>query len=189
MAGNGQGDVASTAWHTIFIPEAVDTIVDGAQNDGHPLVAERYSEYTSISIDPNTEWDWPWTKVYLLFGLPWLLLAWLRPRGAMALHGLMGLAAGSCYILFWVLSDYDFYHRNWNLALFPPTHLLLVWASFKGSQWRASLTRGYLVAHAAVVLLVGLLHATGVIAQAIGPMWVLAMTMTAVLWVRGAMER
>ncbi|MEQ8272301.1 MAG: DUF4105 domain-containing protein [Deltaproteobacteria bacterium] len=169
LMGNGMGDVPIVAWDTIFIPEAVDAIIDSARFDGQPFVVRKFTEYRSLSYTDMPPWDWPWLKVYLLLGLPLILLGVWRPTlGARVLGALWG-SMGLVYTAFWLLSEYDFYHANWNMLVFPPLHLALVVLA------RRAVARTYLMAHVAVLLLLALLVATGAIVQSIGPMITLAL--------------
>ena len=178
LTGNGTGDLPVRAWDTIFIPEALDTIVDGARFGGRPFVASEYLEYRSLSYSDPPLWDWPWLKVYLLFGLPLLLLVALRPRAGARVVGLVWGVLGLTYVGFWLFSDYAFYHANANLLVFPPTHLALLVAPAHRHA------KKYLAAH--VALLVGLVigASTGAIVQAIEPMLLLALPIEALLLYR-----
>ncbi len=177
LAGNGQGDVPMRAWDGIYMPDTLDQIVDKTEVNGGPLVVQKTLDYRSIDHDGGELWDWPWTKVYLFLMVPLILLAQLWPRLAVGLWGLLGGALGLIFIFFWVASDYDFYHRNWNMALFPPTHWFLVISAF---FWRGPRVTAYLAIHAALVGLVGLVWFFGGITQAIGPM--LALVLPLDLW-------
>jgi hypothetical protein len=170
LVGNGMGDLPLTAWDTIFIPEAFDRVVDGAQRQGRPFVVSKYLDYRSMTFEDRPIWDWPWTKVYLLFVLPLLGLALWRPRPAAALWGLAAGLMGVVYAVFWVASDYPFYHRNWNMLLFPPTHLALLGLAASARRWGAPGTRAYLTLHAGLVLLLVAGRALGLIVQDIDPM-------------------
>ena len=170
LAGNGMGDVPITAWDTIFIPEALDRVIDGARIHGQRFVVDKYVDYTSMNFEDRPVWDWPWTKVYVLFVLPLLGLALWRPRAAAALWGLAAGLIGVVYIVFWVASEYPFYHRNWNMLLLPPTHLALVWAALSARRWATPACRGYLALHALAVILVLAARAAGLIVQDVDPM-------------------
>lgn len=174
LAGNGQGDVPITAWDTIYIPEALDRIIDGATFDGRPFVLRSYVDYTSLSHDPRTEHGWPWILVYVFVGLPLVLLGWFFPRLGRGLYGVLAGTIGLVYVGFWLFSDYEFYHRNWNLALFPPTHFLLLLPDGR-------VLRAHLYGHAALVALVAIGVGTGLIVQALGPMLGLAIPVTAAM--------
>jgi hypothetical protein len=78
------------------------------------------------------------------------------------------------YIGFWLFSDYTFFWANWNLASFPPTHLILLAGR---RAWRPI----YLYVHAAVLAIVLVLWWTHAIVQAIGPMLAISIPMTAAL--------
>ncbi|MCA9554312.1 MAG: DUF4105 domain-containing protein [Myxococcales bacterium] len=170
LAGNGMGDVPLTAWDTIFIPEAFDRVVDRARIHERPFVLSTYVDYRSMTFEDRPLWDWPWTKVYLLFALPLLGLALWRPRPATLVWGLAAGLMGLTYVVFQVASDYPFYHYNVNMLLFPPTHLYLVWAALSARRWAAPAPRLYLLAHAALVLVVWAARALGFIVQDVDPM-------------------
>ncbi len=169
LMGNGTGDVPIVAWDTIFIPEALDAIIDGARFDGRPFVAAKYLEYRSLSYTDMPPWDWPWLKVYLLLGLPLVLLGAWRPTWGARAVGLLWGGMGLVYIGFWVFSEYAFYHANWNTLVFPPLHLALVFLAAR------PFARVYLAAHVAVLAGLAALLASGVIVQSIGPMIGLAL--------------
>ena len=73
-----------------------------------------------------------------------------------------------------MFSDYEFYHRHWNLALFPPTHFLLLLRDGR-------VLRAHLYGHAALVALVAMGVGTGLIVQALGPMLGVAIPVTAAI--------
>ena len=148
-------------------------MIDNAKLDGHPLVRAKYVDYRSISfVDRSREWDWPWTKVYILFVAPLIGLAFWRPRVTAFVFGLLAGAMGLFYLALWIGSDYTFLHRNWNLINFPPTHLALAAIALRRSWWEryASRRRAYLLACSAALLLLLLAWMTGLVVQAIGPM-------------------
>lgn len=178
LVGNGMGDVPMTAWERQYIPEGFDQIIDAAEFDHRPFVKRRYIDYRSMSFDKNVIWDWPWTKVYLLFLMPLLLLGLAWPRFTAAVWGLTGQLIGLAYIGVWLGSDYVFYHGNWNMLVFPVTHGLLLWSASSGRAWRSKTTRVYLGVHAGVLTLLLLGHGLGLISQAIGPMLALGLPLS-----------
>lgn len=174
LAGNGEGDVKVVLWRAIYLPEVLDRIVDGAQFNGRPFVERRYVDYSSLTNDPRVEHGWPWILVYLLFVLPLGLLGWFFPRVGRGIYGVVAGVIGLAYVGFWLFSDYEFYHRNWNLALFPPTHFLLLLRDGR-------VLRLHLYGHSALVALVGIGVGAGLITQALGPMLGVAVPLTAVI--------
>ena len=181
LAGNGTGDVPIVGWDTIYLPEAFDRIVDGARFREQPFVLRRYVDYTSMSFDRPIIWDWPWTRVYILFLCPLLGLMAARPRLGAAVWGLAAGGVGVALGGLWLLSDYAFYHANWNLLVFPPTHLLLVGAALSGRVFRGRAARAYAALHAVVVLAVWAGRAAGVVVQDVDPMLGIAVPASALL--------
>ena len=91
--GNGMGDVPLTAWDTIFIPEAFDRVVDRARIHERPFVQSTYVDYRSMTFEDRPLWDWPWTKVYLFFLIPMLILTVaLGLTGIVITHRIVGPA-------------------------------------------------------------------------------------------------
>jgi uncharacterized protein DUF4105 len=183
LTGNGLGDVAITEWDTTFLPDGLERVIERAKIEGLPFVTSKYVDYRSLNYDEVVIWDWPWTKVYVIFLAPLLaLIAWRR-RPATFLWGMIAGSIGVVYLLFWLLSDYTFFWRNWNLACFPPTHLLLAVVAARESLWTRFQRAAeiYLWAQAALLLGVGALHSAGLIAQAIHPMLSIAVPVTIAL--------
>ncbi len=183
LTGNGLGDVPITEWDATFLPDGLERVVDKAKIGGEPFVVSRYVDYRSLNFEEPVLWDWPWTKVYILFLAPLLALAFWRRRAAMFVWGLVAGLVGVVYILFWVFSDYTFFWANWNLASFPPLGLALAFVAARRrtyDAWGWALDFG-LGAHLAFLLLVVLLHAFGVVVQAIGPMLWISVPVTSAL--------
>lgn len=183
VSGTGEGDGAITAWDTIFLPDGLDRIVDAARIDGRPFVTRRYVDYTSMSFDAPVLWDWPWTKVYILFLTPLLgLMAW-RARPAALLWGLAAGGIGLALSALWAITDYTFYQSNWNVLLCPPTHLGLALAALSRRRFTGRAVSGYVAAHAVVVLAVLGGRAAGVVQHDVDPVLGLALPLSVMLWV------
>lgn len=173
LTGNGLGDVPLERWQTTFLPVGLDNVIDHATIDGRPLVQAKYVDYRSIGFsEQNIDWDWPWTKVYLLFVLPLVALAFWRPRITAFFFGLFAGALGMFYLALWLGSDYEFLHNNWNMINFPPTHLGLAIVALRRSWWDRFRSRrlAYLWVSFGALLALGLASWAGLIVQAIGPM-------------------
>lgn len=173
LTGNGMGDVKIDRWTATFLPNGLDDAIDKAMLDGHPLVKAKYVDYRSIGFsDLPHDWDWPWTKIYILFVAPLLGLAFWRPRITAFVFGLLAGAMGLFYVALWIGSDYTFLQHNWNLINFPPTHLAFAAIALRRSWWEkyASRWRAYLLACSAALVLLLLAWMTGLVGQAIGPM-------------------
>lgn len=178
LTGNGMGDVPLERWQTTFLPVGLDAVIDRARNDGRPLVKAKYVDYRSIGFsDQNIYWDWPWTKVYLLFVLPLFALAFWRPRITAFFFGLAAGSMGLFYVALWLGSDYEFLHKNWNMINFPPTHLALAVVALRRRWWVASAPRrrGYLWVSFGALLALALASWTGMVVQAVGPMLAVSM--------------
>ncbi|MBK8012527.1 MAG: DUF4105 domain-containing protein [Deltaproteobacteria bacterium] len=182
LAGSGMSDTPLSAWDATFMPEGVENLLDHARIHDEPFVRHTYVDYTSLNFDGKERWDWPWTKVYLFFLVPMFILTLALPstRAALGLRGLAFGLVGVAHIAFWLGSDYEFYHQNWNLLLFPPVELALAYWSLRASTWRrrADLVGRYLQVHLAVAATLTVLVALGIIQQAIEPMLALALPMT-----------
>jgi hypothetical protein len=196
LTGNGMGDHPLTGWLSTFLPDGLERVVDRARVGGEPLVTSKYVDYRSLSFDEPVSWDWPWTKVYILFLAPLIALALWRTRWALFVYGLAAGLLGLFYLALWIGSDYEFLHANWNIVNFPPTHLFLAVVASRKSLWeRSSKARDrYQCAHLAAVIILLLLWWSGVITQAIGPMLCLSIPASVALssirpWDLGAQAR
>ncbi len=180
LTGNGSGDKPISLWQTTFLPDAFDQIVDSTQIKGAPLVSSIKTEYQSINYLHSVLFDWPWTRIYLLLGLPLLLLSWYWTRLGTLIFGLSSGLTG-CFILgLWLSSNYAFFGSNWNLVVFLPTQLILGLSALKSSWWQgsASLRKLYLLSTSILLGALALLQWVGVVEQSIGPMLALALPLT-----------
>lgn len=186
LVGNGMGDVPMKAWERQYIPEGFDQVIDAARFDNQPFVSRRYVDYRSMSHDKGVQWEWPWIKVYVLLLVPLLLIGLFRPRVSAFVWGLVGTVIGLAYIGVWMGSDYVFYHGNWNMLIFPSSHVVLLWAALTRRAWTSALATWYIRAHALVIGLLWLLWSLDIVTQAIGPMLALGLPLSwaLVVWQR-----
>lgn len=184
LTGNGLGDVNIDRWQTTFLPIGLEASFDGAKIGGRPFVLAKYTDYRTISFaKDDSEWDWPWTRVYLLFVIPLFALGFWKPRITAFFFGLASGLLGLFYLVLFLGSDYTFLNRNWNFFNFPPTHLALAAFAIVPGWWRrfAELRRRYLLSCMIVLVLVTLAKMTGIVVQAIWPMLFVSVPLTAVL--------
>lgn len=195
LAGSGNGDTPLTAWDATFMPEGVESLFDHTTlQGGVPFVRQTYVDYASVNFRGTEHWDWPWTKVYLFLLIPMLILtvALPTPRIGLGLRGLVFGLVGLASVAFWVGSEYAFYHRNWNILLFPPIELALAYWAVRTSTWRQSaqpLVTRYLRVHLGISVLLAVLFAVGFVQQAIGPMLALALPMSGIAVFRETIRR
>jgi hypothetical protein len=185
LTGNGAGEVNIDRWTATFLPDGLEDAIDKATLDGHPLVKSKYYDYRSIGFpERKNDWDWPWTKVYILFVAPLFGLAFWRPRITAIVFGLFAGAMGLFYIALWTASDYTFLHHNWNMVNFPPTHLALAVVALRRKWWEkyAAHRSVYLTAGLIALVLLLLAWMTGLVAQAVGPMLAVSIPLMFALW-------
>jgi hypothetical protein len=162
LAIAGATDRNMTVWERTFLPKRFDELLDATRLDGRPLVKETIDVYRSKSIDENTEWTWPWIYVYLFMLAPICALISWRPRWGSRIFGLAIGTLGFCLTILWAATEYDFTEHNFNVLVLPATHFAFLFP-------RRRIVRGYALGHAVLLVLLGLLHAVGVIDQSIGP--------------------
>lgn len=173
-------------WEASFLPHVFDDVLDETKIDGKPVVAEKVAVYTSPNDAKKADPGWPWIKIYLLLVLPLVALTYWRPRaGTLIVGPLFGLLGVSICLL-WFGTTYDFVNRNVNLAVFPPTHLVLFAAATSFARFKRHIrtVRLYLAFHLAVLFGLAVLDATHFLAQEIGPALGLALPVTLILVVK-----
>src|SRR5262249_24334440 len=114
LTGNGLGDVRINEWQATFLPDGLQRVIDNAKIGGEPFVISKYTDYKSLNFDDPVLWDWPWTKVYIVFLAPFLALCFWRRKPALVAWGAICGMLGLVYLFFWLCSDYTFFWRNWN---------------------------------------------------------------------------
>lgn len=183
LSGTGQVDRALTAWDATFLPEGLDRLVDATILEEQPLVVSRRVDYLSQSFDEGVVWDWPWTKVYLLWVLPLMLLGWFAPRPLAFAYGLSAGLLGSVYAGLWLASDLAVFRGNLNLLTFPPTHLAVALVALWRPGWQSALPvlRLYLGGHLGILVVLAALAAADLAGQAVGPMLGASLPLAAVL--------
>ncbi len=168
-------------WDASFLPHVLATAVDEAKIDGVPVVAEKVVVYQSTGAKKDV--GWPWLKVYLLFMIPLAALTYWRARLGAMIAGLAFGLLGVAIVLLWFFTTYDFVKGNVNLALFPPTHLVLFFVAAKADRFRRQgrAVRLYVWSHLIVVAGLAVADAMQLVLQSIGPALGLALPISAVL--------
>lgn len=174
----GTVDREGPRWQARFLPSELSAMVAQAQGARHrALASPGIVDYRGADAQVQTEWTWPWLKVYLLFLLPLMLLSLRAPRAmAMVWMGFCGVC-GLVLVLAWVGTGYDFLHHNWNLLVLPPTHLWGLWVLARRPANTAALRglRAYVAVHGLVLLGLTAASALDRLPQAIGPVLGLAL--------------
>src|SRR5262249_8388278 len=94
IAYTGVVDRKMTTWDATFLPDGLASVLDHLTIERHHFVEREQDLYRSIGFDPDVLWTWPWVKVYVLFLGPFAFLAFLAPRIALGLYGLIATLLG-----------------------------------------------------------------------------------------------